>query len=180
VFETTYRDGFRPDTTRRVSGDMGARLARSEPDCPTPRPTWSLRAFPSRVDPRRDPAAWRAQAEGPEAVTRRPEGLRLYFGTEAPQRCFPALPPGAPFGVVATARPTLAAGAWGVTALSDEALRIWVDGDLLVDAWAPHSPRLDAAELVVERARPVDLRVEFANVEGVAALHVEVHPVPWW
>ena len=65
----------------------------------------------------------------------------------------------------------LPAGLYTVQAISDDAVRIWVDEKLVIDDWTPHKSRVDVAPLAAGRHR---LRVQYVQIDGWAELRVEI------
>ncbi|OYW03117.1 MAG: hypothetical protein B7X11_03455, partial [Acidobacteria bacterium 37-65-4] len=54
--------------------------------------------------------------------------------------------------------------------ISDDAVRVWVDGKLAIDDWAPHESVVDHAPLAGGRHR---LRVEYYQVDGWVELRLD-------
>jgi hypothetical protein len=75
------------------------------------------------------------------------------------------------FAVVATGRVTVPAGAHTLRTISDDAVRVWIDGKLAIDNWKPHESAVDN---VVIMPGPHDVRVEYVQVDGWVELRVEV------
>jgi len=65
-------------------------------------------------------------------------------------------------------------GEFRLAAISDDAIRVWVDGRLAIDAWEPHESRLDEARIDGGRH---DLTVEYFQVDGWVELSVDIQPV---
>jgi hypothetical protein len=65
-------------------------------------------------------------------------------------------------------------GEYGLQAISDDAVRVWVDGRLAIDAWEPHESRVDEARISGGRH---DLAVEYYQVDGWVELSVGIQPV---
>jgi PA14 domain len=75
------------------------------------------------------------------------------------------------FAAVATGVVTLGAGTYTLRTISDDGVRVWVDGRLAIDAWAPHESRPDAVALGSGRH---ELRVEYYQLTGWTELRVEI------
>ncbi|HEY7471539.1 MAG TPA: NosD domain-containing protein [Gemmatimonadota bacterium] len=69
---------------------------------------------------------------------------------------------------------TLPPGEFRLEAISDDGIRVWVDGRLAIDAWEPHESRVDAAPLSGGRH---ELAVEYYQVDGWVELSVDIQPV---
>ena len=63
------------------------------------------------------------------------------------------------FGTLARTKVLLPAGRWTIETTSDDGLRVFVDDDLLIDDWTWHAPKRIDAELTLDRARTVEIRV---------------------
>ncbi|MBC8088507.1 MAG: right-handed parallel beta-helix repeat-containing protein [Phycisphaerae bacterium] len=75
------------------------------------------------------------------------------------------------YAAVATTRVTVPAGVFSLRTISDDAIRVWIDGKLAIDNWTPHESAVNYAPLA---AGTHTLRVEYAQVEGWTELKVEV------
>jgi len=65
-------------------------------------------------------------------------------------------------------------GDYRLRAISDDGVRVWVDGRLAIDAWEPHESRLDEARISGGRRA---LAVEYYQVDGWVELAVDIQPV---
>jgi len=83
--------------------------------------------------------------------------------------------PGDHFATVATTHVTLPAGKWRIRTVSDDGIRVFVDGHEALSNWTWHGPTPD--EAVVELAAgPHDLRVEHFEIDGYAWLALTLEP----
>ena len=71
----------------------------------------------------------------------------------------------------ATGTVRLAPGTYTLRTISDDAVRVWVDGLLVIDHWAPHESMVDAAPLTGGRH---ELRVAYYQVDGWTELRVDI------
>jgi hypothetical protein len=141
--------------------------------------TWDVCVFASPIDPREDPETWRA-AERDGARVRLGE-LDLRYGSggpsDLPWEAFheARLPPDH-FGTIATTTLTVPAGRWRLRSVSDDGIRVFLDGTPVIDDWTWHPPK--EHEHVVEYAEPtkVELRVEHFELDGYAILNLEIEP----
>ena len=60
---------------------------------------------------------------------------------------------------------------YSLRTLSDDAVRVWVDGDLVIDRWAPHEPQVDYASLSAGRH---EVRVRYYQLAGWSELRGDV------
>lgn len=95
---------------------------------------------------------------------------RLDFMWYRPPRTMARLPQER-WSLRATGTVDLPPGAYMLRAISDDAVRVWVDGKLVIDDWSPHESRVDAAS--IEGGRH-ELRVEYYQNDGWVELRVEV------
>jgi parallel beta-helix repeat protein len=96
---------------------------------------------------------------------------RLDFMWYRPPKAFAFLPPGN-WGLEAAGTVTLPeGGTYSLRTISDDAVRVWVDGTLVIDAWTPHESRVDYAPLTPGEH---GLRVEYRQVDGWVELRVDI------
>jgi parallel beta-helix repeat protein len=95
---------------------------------------------------------------------------RLDFMWYRPPRAFAALPQDH-WSLQATGTVDLPPGTYSLRTISDDAVRVWVDGNMVIDAWTPHESRVDYAPLAAGRH---ELRVEYLQVDGWVELRVEI------
>jgi parallel beta-helix repeat protein len=126
----------------------------------------SFFAWADSTDPRTRPDAFRRLLAGSPLLTRTEPRLDYmwYRPTIA------SLPPER-FAAVATTSVTLGPGAYTLRTISDDAVRVWVDGRLAVDNWKPHESLVDHAPIDAGRH---DIRLEYVEVDGWAELRVEI------
>jgi parallel beta-helix repeat protein len=133
-----------------------------------PIPSWQVRffAWADSTDPRTHADAFRALLGRAPLLTRTEPRLDYmwYRPTIA------SLPPER-FAAVATTTVTLGAGDYTLRTISDDAIRVWIDGRLAVDDWTPHESLVDNAPIAAGRH---DIRVEYVQVDGWTELRVEI------
>ncbi len=79
--------------------------------------------------------------------------------------------PQARFALEATSSVNLAPGTYTLRTISDDAVRVWVDGALVIDDWTPHESVVDNAPLQGGRH---ELRVQHYQVDGWTELRLDV------
>ena len=79
--------------------------------------------------------------------------------------------PQARYAAEARTTVTLPAGQYTLCTISDDAVRVWVDGALVIDNCTPHESAVDSAPLTGGRH---DIRVHYAQVDGWSELRLEV------
>ena len=80
------------------------------------------------------------------------------------------------FGFVARTSVELPAGRYRFIATSDDGVRLYVDGNRVIDAWSAHASRRDTADLQLDTGRH-DLRVEYFQAGGPYKLWVRIEPL---
>ena len=79
--------------------------------------------------------------------------------------------PQSKFAVVATGRVVLAPGTYTLRTISDDGVRVWIDGRLAIDDWTPHESAVDVAPV---RGGEHELRVEYYQVDGWTELSLDI------
>jgi len=120
----------------------------------------------STRDPAVDPAAFDALLAGAPALERREERLDYMWYR-------PAIPgiPQERWGLEATTSFALPEGEYTLRTISDDGVRVWVDGRLVIDRFDPHGSEVDHAPLGPGRH---DVRVRYYQVGGWSEFRVEV------
>jgi parallel beta-helix repeat protein len=75
------------------------------------------------------------------------------------------------FRIAATSDVKLAPGKYILRAISDDAVRVWVDDSLVIDNWKPHESEVNVADIAAGEHR---LRVEYYQLTGWTELRVEI------
>lgn len=129
---------------------------------------WDLRVFAwdSTADPRDGPDVLaRLLGQVPVAALQTPVLDWMWYRSRI------AGVPAERFVVEAEGAVELPEGDYEVVAISDDGIRVWVDGVLMIDRWVAHESVVDRVALASGRHR---LRVEYYQVDGWAELRVEV------
>lgn len=133
------------------------------------------------TDPRTDAAAWRSEVE--RGVRCELRALAFPFGgggpselAGAPQALREARLPHERFGLLATTKLELPAGAWRVATHSDDGVRVRIDGATLLENWTHHGPTRDQAQFEVAATRVVAIEVEYFELDGHAVLEFALEP----
>ena len=64
-------------------------------------------------------------------------------------------------------------GDYRLTTESDDGVRLWLDGRLLIDNWTDHAPTEDHATVALTAGRAVDLKIEFYQGGGGACARLK-------
>jgi len=79
--------------------------------------------------------------------------------------------PGDRFAFVAEGTVNLPPGDYSLQLISDDGARVWMDGLLIVDAWAPHESKVDRVPIHGGRHR---FKVEYYEIGGFAELRFDI------
>jgi hypothetical protein len=132
--------------------------------------------WPADIDPRKDLAGYRKLAAGPTAVPALLDELSLRYGMRGPSELgisdkVTAAKFGRDhFGMIARARLPLAKGTWDFATLSDDGVRVSVDGKPVIENWTWHGPTRDTGKLALAADKTVEIVVEHFQIDGYAVL----------
>lgn len=146
---------------------------------------WRVTFFPwtPATDPREHLAAWRALATSPDAVSTTLSTLDLPFGMGGPRSLGLSDdvrrrgPGNDHFGTRAETRVPLPAGRWRVTTLSDDGVRVLVNGLPVLENWGWHGPTTDTATFEQPATGEVEIKVEHFEIGGFSTLRVQLEPL---
>jgi parallel beta-helix repeat protein len=144
--------------------------------------TWDVTFFPwtAGADPREDLAAWRKLARAPAAASGTVGRLRFPYGWGGPGdlKLSPTITAaqlgGDHFGMIARTRLPLAAGTWEFATLSDDGVRVLVDGRPIIENWTWHGPTRDTGTLTLPADKTVEVVVEHFEIDGYAVLELGI------
>jgi len=148
--------------------------------------TWEVVVFSWKpeVDPRQDDAGWRKLADDPAALRATVGAFLFPYGWGGPrdQRISETItaqgPGGDHFGMVARTRLRLPAGAWRLKTLSDDGVRVKVNGRSVIENWTWHGPTPNEGLFEQVTDGEVELEVEHFEIDGYAVLKLELEPGP--
>ncbi len=129
---------------------------------------WAVRfyAWTDSTDPRRHPAAFESALRGTPIAEQSPERL----DDEWYRPTIRGVPQGK-WAAVATTSVALPSGTYTLRTISDDAVRVWVDGTLTIDDWTPHESTVDNAPITAGRHQ---IRLEYYQVDGWTELRAEI------
>ncbi|MHB1034393.1 MAG: right-handed parallel beta-helix repeat-containing protein [Pirellulales bacterium] len=144
--------------------------------------------WPQEIDPRKDLEGYRKLAEGPRAVSGQIDQLSFKYGMRGPSdlslsdKITAAKLRSDHFGMVARTRLPLTKGTWEFTTLSDDGVRVSVDGKPVIDNWTWHVPARNTGKLTLDADKTVEIVVEHFQIDGFAVLEFslskEAEPAP--
>ncbi|MSR44502.1 MAG: hypothetical protein EXS15_03965 [Phycisphaerales bacterium] len=108
------------------------------------------------------------------------ESLTFPFGSGGPDAvklmARPATIPSDHFGLRATATFLAPAGNWIVQTISDDGIRVALDGTMLIDHWDRHAPAKDRGAFTIDSPREVTMTVDYFELTGEARLDLRILP----
>ena len=133
---------------------------------------WDVQFWNWTVDPREDPEAFAALLATEPLLATRVLALDFPFKADGPG----GLVEKDRFATVAETEFELAPGRYEIRTTSDDGIRVYFDGELVIDNWDRHGPEQDTALLVVTEG-PHKLRVEHFEIDGWAWLGAKLRRV---
>jgi hypothetical protein len=76
--------------------------------------------------------------------------------------------------MIARTRLPLAKGVWELSTLSDDGVRVSLDGKSVIENWTWHGPTRDTARLELAADKTVDIVVEHFQIDGYAVLEFSI------
>lgn len=132
------------------------------------------------TDPREGIQAWRELAHGSSAVSARVKHMVFGYGWSGPSEQDVSQPVtdaklgGDYFGMIAKTSLPLSAGKWEFAALSDDGIRIAVDGQAIIENWTWHGPTRDTGTLELQTDKTVEITLEHFEIDGYAVLELRI------
>ena len=188
----TGRIGDTLSVTPAASGDWAVTLEYTGRTTLSPRGERRAAGSPYRFGYRRfEPATrWATRfftwsdsteiAKGPEVFSRMASAAPL-FTRELSRLDFQWYQPRIPelpvehWGLEATATVALPPGSYRIRTISDDGIRVWIDGTLTIERWSTHESTVDEAPLTGGRH---DLKVQYYQNGGWTELRVEIVKSP--
>ncbi len=132
--------------------------------------SWTLSFFeyPEAADPVKAPAAFAEVLRGKPLRTMTADRIDYLSGG--------VLEEGLPrdrFAIVAEGIVDLPPGDYTLQVISDDGARVWVDGRLVLDAWAPHESRVD--EVAITGGRHT-VKLEYYEIGGWSEISFDIQP----
>jgi nitrous oxidase accessory protein NosD len=127
---------------------------------------WNVRAwaYDDKSDPITAPAAFAARLKTPPSKTFSPARLDYISGGVVIDGL-----PRDQFALVADGTVNLPAGDYALDVISDDGIKVWLDGKLVIDKWSVHESELDQVKLARGKHR---ITVQYFEQTGWAELQV--------
>ncbi|MCC7373040.1 MAG: right-handed parallel beta-helix repeat-containing protein [Verrucomicrobiales bacterium] len=144
---------------------------------------WDLVFFPWTIDPRQDLEGWRRGAESAGAVRAKSAAIDFAYGWGGPrdqvlgETVKTRGPDPDHFGMLGSARLRLPAGNWRFKALSDDGIRLRVQGSTVIENWTWHGPTTDEGTFRQPADGEVTLEIEHFEIDGYSVLRLEIERV---
>jgi len=133
-------------------------------------------------DPRQNPSGWRILAKAEGAVSLRTDDLVFKYGSGGPANLKlsetlskSGIGPDH-FGMSAKTSLPLPKGKWRFSTLSDDGVRVTVDGKAVIENWQWHPPKRDEGVIELAADKTVEIIVEYFEIDGFAVLEFEIAP----
>jgi parallel beta-helix repeat protein len=128
---------------------------------------WNIRFFEytAATDPVKEPAAFEKLLASTPLKTVTHDRLDYVSGR--------SLEEGTPrdnVALVAEGTANLPPGDYTLTVISDDGARVWMDGEVVLDAWAPHESRVDRAHISGGKRR---FKIQYYEIGGFAELRFD-------
>ena len=129
--------------------------------------TWQLRAWawPDSLDPRKE-GNWQRLTSASTLFERTVPRLDYMWYRPTIREL-----PQSRYAFEATGSVQLAPGEYTLRAISDDGIRVWVDGKLVIDNWDLHGSEIDYAPLT---GGTHELRVQYFQIDGWAELRLDI------
>lgn len=143
--------------------------------------TWQGETNPPAPPPSLE--AWRDCAKDPKAIQTHYENLNFPFGGKGPTaiKKIPAFANsgigGGLYGLIASTSLPLTPGTWTISTMSDDGIRVIVDGKSILENWTHHGPTKDTGTFELKEAKTVPITVEYFQIGGHAVLDWSIEKV---
>lgn len=145
---------------------------------------WAVTSFTwdKATDPRENLEGWRALAKSDKAVHAKVGAIKFNYGMGGPrdQPWGKTLGENTPandrFGTIATTRLNLPKGTWKFRTLSDDGVRVTVNGKPIIENWTWHAPAPNDGVFTQEAAGEVSIVVEHFEIDGFSVLELDINP----
>ena len=135
--------------------------------------TWDVRFFGwEDQGAQKPPKDWDAVLRSTPLDERKLETIDFTWGGGRPSDKVP----GNHFATLATTEMELPGGKYEVRTVSDDGVRLSIDGKRIIDNWTWHPPHEDKAEVTLEKGKHA-IRLEHFEIDGVAQLQFVLRPV---
>jgi parallel beta-helix repeat protein len=134
--------------------------------------TWSISYYQWKPfnDPRADDMTWQSLRRGEPFLRQQTHSIDFRWRADGPTPDVKDR-----FALVATSELALPAGRWRLRTISDDGVRVFVDGRKAIDNWTWHVPTEDTTEMTLP-AGSHEFRIEYFEIDGHAQLQFFIEP----
>ncbi len=135
---------------------------------------WTVRFFKwtDAQDPREKPENWQAIVSSNPIETLEKDEIDFKWGGGAPSRAVGS----DRFATVAESEIRLPAGRYKLWTVSDDGIRVLVNGKKVLEDWTWHPPKENTAEVTLEEGAH-KLRIEHFEIDGFSQLQFRIEPL---
>jgi len=135
--------------------------------------TWQIAYYTwtDDTDPRDSLDNWQRIIAGEPFHQQTANGIDFTWGASGPTQTGPR----DHFALVATTAIDLPAGRWRFRTISDDGIRVSLNGERIIDNWTWHGPTEDVADVDLSAGRHT-IRVEYFEIDGHAQLQLAIEP----
>ena len=168
---------------RELAGKSGAEAPLEFARNYLSRAAWTVKWFPSSVDPMAEPVLWRGQAFAARALKAGVHTLSFPYHYRGPKDLLlDASPagqgPGAKdFGMIANAEINLAAGKWRLRTIGDGGVRVLVNEQPVIESWTAGGPLERVGDYEQATTGMAQITVENLVREGTEGFQFFIEPV---
>jgi hypothetical protein len=136
--------------------------------------SWAVKFYKwdTKEDPRENPGNWQKITSRPPVETMTTNIIDFKWGSGAPS----AKVGQDYFATVATASIRLPAGKYRIRTISDDGIRVMIDGKKAIDDWTWHGPTPHDADIELADGSH-DIRIEHFEIDGFAQLQWQIEPL---
>lgn len=141
---------------------------------------WEAKFWTWQTDPLEDVEAWRKEVSGDNVITVATGSLDFNYGFGGPKDQHISDEINASdlgsdkFSMIARTTIPLDAGKWRIKTLSDDGVRVFIDGNQVLERWDIHGPTPDQATFDLAEPRDVEFVVEHFENDGYAVFQFQI------
>jgi hypothetical protein len=186
--EVSPTEGMLPAVLKITSPDRGLKTFTFEIELPERKETlkadglllfaeWDVAFYRwPGAGPMKPPADWPAVLASDPLERRKLPKIDFPWGGGGPADGVPgSTVPSDHFATVATTELELPAGQYEIRTVSDDGVRVSIDGQRVIDNWTWHPPVQDTAQIDLEAGRH-SIRIEHFEIDGVSQLQFWITP----
>jgi len=133
---------------------------------------WNVSFFTwENQGPQKPPKGWESFIKGVPIEERKLDRIDFRWGGGKPSEKIA----GSFFGLVATTSMDLPAGLYVFRTVSDDGVRLLVDGKMITDNWSWHGPTEDQSRIQLDSGKH-EIRIEYFQIDGFSQLQFWLEP----